>query len=219
MSTLVLKLAGMWQSYGVDGHYDERRTRREPTKSAVVGMLAAALGRKRSEDISDLAALRYGSLTISPGVVETDYHTAHSWPERDFKYEMSKPKVTHRDYLADSVFYSGLESEDHELLDRLAYALDHPVYSLFLGRKSCVPNPDLVQGVVDGDLETVLTGLADGKRCSLCLESGSGHPIEDEVDDQPITFDGFERKMAPRGVYHKWTETPEPELFRDDENF
>lgn len=206
MSTLVLKLAGAWQSYGDDGHYDDRRTRREPTKSAVIGMLAAALGRKRNEDVSDLAILRFGSLTVDPGIVETDFHTAHGWPERDFKYGMSKPKVTHRDYLAGAVFYVGLESPDGDLLSRLANALNHPVYSLFLGRKSCIPNVDLVRGVIADDLETALTKFSGGKRCRLCLESDASHPAEDEVNDKPITFDSVERKMAARGVYYKWTE-------------
>lgn len=219
MSTLVLKLAGAWQAYGDDGHYDDRRTRREPTKSAVVGMLAAALGRKRNEGIDDLATLRFGSLTVDPGIVETDFHTVHGWPERDFKHNMSKPKVTHRDYLAGAVFYVGLESEDNELLAQLADALDHPVYNLFLGRKSCPPNVDLVQGVVDCELETALTGFSDGKRCYLSLESDADRPAEVEVNDQPITFDSVERKMAARGVWSKWTEDTVANPFGTIEDF
>ena len=44
MSTLVLRLAAPMQSWGSDSKYNIRKTNREPTKSGVLGMIAAALG-------------------------------------------------------------------------------------------------------------------------------------------------------------------------------
>ena len=55
MATLLLKLAGPLQSWGSDSRFTETKTRHEPTKSGVIGLLAAALGRRRTEDVSDLA--------------------------------------------------------------------------------------------------------------------------------------------------------------------
>lgn len=45
MGTLLLKLAGPLQAWGVESKFDERRTLNFPTKSGVIGMVAAALGR------------------------------------------------------------------------------------------------------------------------------------------------------------------------------
>ena len=43
MSTLLLRLAGPMQSWGTDSKFDIRRTGREPSKSGVIGLVAAAL--------------------------------------------------------------------------------------------------------------------------------------------------------------------------------
>ena len=44
MATLLLRLAAPLQSWGSDSKFETRKTDREPTKSGVVGLLAAALG-------------------------------------------------------------------------------------------------------------------------------------------------------------------------------
>ena len=60
MSTLLLRLAAPMQSWGTDSKFEWRRTERAPTKSSVIGLIAAALGRMRNESIDDLKALRFG---------------------------------------------------------------------------------------------------------------------------------------------------------------
>ena len=47
MSTLLLRLAGPLQAWGNDSKFETRRTGREPSKSGVIGLLAAALGKKK----------------------------------------------------------------------------------------------------------------------------------------------------------------------------
>ena len=47
MATLLLRLAAPLQSWGSDSKFETRKTDREPTKSGVVGLLAAALGLPR----------------------------------------------------------------------------------------------------------------------------------------------------------------------------
>ena len=49
MATLLLRLAAPLQSWGMDSKFETRKTNREPTKSGVVGLLAAALGIRRDE--------------------------------------------------------------------------------------------------------------------------------------------------------------------------
>lgn len=56
MSTLLLRFAAPLQAWGTESKYDIRKTDREPSKSGIVGFLAAALGRKRDESVEDLAS-------------------------------------------------------------------------------------------------------------------------------------------------------------------
>lgn len=56
MATLLLRLAAPLQSWGADSKFETRKTNREPTKSGVIGLLAAALGLRR-DDAAGLARL------------------------------------------------------------------------------------------------------------------------------------------------------------------
>ena len=60
MSTLLLRLAAPLQAWGINSKFDIRKTEREPSKSGVIGLLAAALGRRRDESLDDLTALTFG---------------------------------------------------------------------------------------------------------------------------------------------------------------
>ena len=148
MSTLLLRLAGTLQSWGDDSKFEIRRTEKEPTKSGVIGLLAAALGRRRDESLDDLIQLKFGVRVDKEGELLRDYHTARK-PD-------GKTCVTHRYYLSDATFLVGLESEDEKQLEELQYALNHPVYALFLGRRSCVPSVPLVLGIRSCGLEQAL---------------------------------------------------------------
>ena len=57
MKTLLMRLAGPMQSWGTQSQFRERDTGLEPSKSGVIGLLCAALGRPREESVADLAAL------------------------------------------------------------------------------------------------------------------------------------------------------------------
>lgn len=140
MSTLLLRLAAPLQSWGVDAKFENRRgTERVPSKSGVIGVIAAALGRRRNDPIEDLQSLRFGVRVDREGILLRDYHTA--------KYKSSMPPhVTHRYYLADAVFLAGLEG-DTAFLEKLDYALSHPMFPLFLGRRSCPPEGRLSLGI------------------------------------------------------------------------
>ncbi len=150
MSTLLLRLAAPLQSWGIDSRFDTRRTERLPSKSGVIGLIAAALGLRRDADLSPLCALRFGVRVDRDGELLRDFHTAHH--ETDKK----KAYVTNRYYIADAVFTVGLESNDEGLLVSLDKALKAPVYPLFLGRRSCPPTLPLSLGVRDADLYTSL---------------------------------------------------------------
>jgi len=148
MSTLLLRLAAPLQSWGVASKFDTRDTAREPTKSGVIGLLAAALGRSRTEGLEDLNALRFGVRIDQPGTSLRDFHTARL-------NKKDPPFVTTRYYLADAVFLVGLEGEDN-FLQELTVALQNPVFPLYLGRRSCPPVGELVLGLRERDLQQAL---------------------------------------------------------------
>ncbi len=72
---LLVRLAAPLQSWGVVSRFSQRDTHTRPTKSAVVGLCAAALGRDRTDPIDDLAEFVYGVRADHPGTPVRDYHT------------------------------------------------------------------------------------------------------------------------------------------------
>ncbi len=123
MSTLLLRFAAPLQAWGTESKYDIRKTDREPSKSGIVGFLAAALGRKRDESVEDLNALRVGVRADQEGEIIQDFHMVHKDEKTSY--------LTRRYYLSDAVFVVGVESEDDAVLQKLVDAVKNPVFPLF----------------------------------------------------------------------------------------
>jgi CRISPR system Cascade subunit CasD len=165
MTVLLMRLAGPMQSWGTQSRFSIRDTDREPSKSGVIGLLCAALGRSRDEPVDDLARLRMGVRVDQEGIVRVDYQTAGGTHRRDEKYGVVtvggelRTSQSWRYYLADADFLVGLEGEDRELLRQLHDALAAPRWQIFLGRKAFPPGVPvwLADGLVeDIDLLTAL---------------------------------------------------------------
>lgn len=152
------------QSWGGPSRFNRRQTNGEPTKSAIVGLLAAADGRRRVDPIEDLVALRLGVRTDQPGTLLRDYHTVSDYRGRPMLSSQITAKgvqkltspakftgVTERFYLQDAVFVA-VVSGMPELLSALASAVRSPAFPLALGRRSCVPTQPLVLTRDDADL-------------------------------------------------------------------
>jgi CRISPR system Cascade subunit CasD len=136
MSTLLIPLVGPLQSWSVDARFGERLTTQEPSKSAVIGLLCAALGRDRAEPVDDLAALRFGVRIDRPGVLMRDYHTALDVASAGTKN--IDTVLSNRWYLSNAVFLVGFEGAS-ELLCTVHHALANPCWPVFLGRKAFLP--------------------------------------------------------------------------------
>ncbi|MFA7063613.1 MAG: type I-E CRISPR-associated protein Cas5/CasD [Methanomethylophilus sp.] len=204
MTTLLLRLAGPMQSWGVTGKFSTRSTGREPSKSGVLGLVAAALGRGREEPLTDLTALRYGVRIDQEGTFLRDYHTAHNPENTKLAY------LTERHYLADAVFLVGLEG-DPVLLTAIEQALRHPFYPLFLGRRSCPPAGRLSLGLREGTLEEALDReewqAAEWYRRRMPAEvdletvcDADGRGDGGLVWDNPVSFSPDRRVHAPRST-------------------
>lgn len=188
MATLLIPLVGPLQAWGVDSRFGQRSTAAEPSKSGVVGLLCAAMGRDRAEPIDDLAALRMGVRIDRPGTLLRDYHTALEVAAAGASD--LDTVVSERWYLADAAFLCGLEG-NAELLAAAHRALRNPRWPLFLGRKACVPSVPLYEagGLVDVGLEQALRTFPRlGERggddtARLVLEDPSGPQVR---PDQPL---------------------------------
>ena len=202
MATLLLRLAAPLQAWGAASKFETRKTNREPTKSGVIGLLAAALGLRRdeSEGLARLTELRFGVRVEREGQLLVDYHTAKTQDEKN-------SYVTYRHYLQDAVFLAGLESEDTALLLQLQDALQHPAFPLYLGRRSCPPALPLCLGLRQGSLQEVLqteSPLCPGKLCRMVLDADPQEPGAAVQRDVPVSFDPHHRQYGYRSARELW---------------
>lgn len=143
MKTILMKFAGPLQSFGTDSHYENRHTNPFPSKSAVIGLIAAAMGYRRYEDskLKELNDLSFGVRVDQPGNILRDYQIAVSYKPNG---EKNRSYVTDRYYLQDAVFIVALGSDNEELINRIRQSLQHPYFQLYLGRKSLPINNDFL---------------------------------------------------------------------------
>jgi CRISPR system Cascade subunit CasD len=208
------------QSWGHTSRFSERDTGMEPTKSGVLGLICAALGKPRDEQpehiglypsLSDLATLRMGVRIDSPGKMGVDFQTAGGGklgkrPYGVAKADGSSPEtvMSWRYFLQDAVFLVGLESSNVELLANLHIALMKPAWPIYLGRKSYVPGglPYLTDGLQDGRIEDVfasypplIKGAFKEGRIRVIIDDPDGR--ERRVD---VPLDYARRRFGLRNV-------------------
>lgn len=211
MATLLLRLQAPMQSWGVSSLFTERDTAREPSKSGVIGLICAALGRPRDADLSDLTGLRMGVRVDQEGILQKDFQVAQDILQAEGKKVRPDPEISNRYYLADAIFLVGLEGEITHLKE-IQDALKNPKWLLYLGRKAFPPSKPvyLPNGLIDEDLETALLGYpslsqetSETKR--IVLESENGEFVRGDV---PLNF--AERKFTSRRIQMRSTVTIKP---------
>jgi CRISPR system Cascade subunit CasD len=219
MATLLLCCAGPMQSWGTKSRFEKRDTEREPSKSGIIGLICAALGRDRKKPLDDLASLRMGLRVDSPGRVEVDFHTAIDVIKA--KGKDTGTQLSERAYLADALFLVGLEGDDPRFLTMIHNQLKNPVWPLFLGRKSFPPSPPiyLPNGLFKKNTRLLdvlktypcLPGASKEKFFQLVLECNSDDYSEERWD-QPVSFEIDNRKFHNRFVKKEWIPRPEDVL-------
>lgn len=173
---LVVQLAGPLASWGDVAVGEDRPSAADPSVSAVLGLLAAAVGLERHDAAQEPFLDGYGVAVrvYASGELLRDYHTAQQPPAAALRkrphhtrrdelealdaYRKKYPKtsgtiVTRRDFRADGRWAAavwGRDSAPHTV-DSLARAVERPVFPLYLGRKSCPPALPLCPRIVDAD--------------------------------------------------------------------
>ncbi len=210
MTTLVLKLAGPMQSWGTDSRFAFRHTRTHPSKSGVIGLLAAALGRRRSDPLEDLLELRFGVRHDQPGRILRDFQTAASLDRSRIL------PLTQRYYLSDAAFVAAIEGPD-DVVANLADALTHPKFPLYLGRRSCPPASPVFLSTLPGSMLDALAGPDCSPwiaarwwrqrqprrvRLDITRDANPDEPTHEMVRDLPVSFDSDHRQYSVRAVVH-----------------
>jgi CRISPR system Cascade subunit CasD len=240
MATLLIRLCAPIQSWGTHSRFLVRDTGLEPSKSGVLGLICAALGKPREEraddgvtSLTELSRLRMAVRADRPGSVRMDYHTAGGTRRADAQYGVIRadasgvgPVVSRRYYLGDAEFLVGLEGVD-ELLRTIAAGLESPRWQIFFGRKSHVPSVPVVlpaqapwlKGWREQDLWQALAEfpwLGDLDRARRYHRPERLRVVIDDSAgsetrrDVPLSF--AERRFGIRRVQSSWVKTPELEV-------
>lgn len=203
MKTILLKFSGPLQSYGTSSHFETRYTEYYPSKSAVIGLLAACLGYRRdeAENLRELSKLQFAVRIDKDGTLLRDYHIARSYNEKGVE---SKTYVTNRYYLEDALFIVALSGMD-ELIDTLIKAIKSPYFQPFMGRRSLPVPVDFFLGESAEDILDSLRNLPwqaapwykkkkgkQGIREKISLEV---YADEEIVEGEKITRSKFRRDI------------------------
>lgn len=223
MSVLALRLAGPLQAWGSDSRFARRTTETAPTKSGLLGLIAAAQGLRRWDPLEELLSLRLGVRIDQPGELLRDFQTAQR-PERarDGSITWKSLPLSYRFYIADAAYLAVLEG-DRRLLQGIDEAVRRPVFPLFLGRRSCPPAGPVALGIHEDDLEHALATISwqagarhqrrqsrNGVRLETVRDVRPGETGVENLHDVPVSFDPNQRRYAWRAVVRETVTLSDP---------
>jgi len=210
--TLGLLLDGPLQSWGDSSQFRLRATGQHPTKSGVIGIVAAALGIDKNLDpdeerqrITELGRLAMASLRVPcqrrayrkvrslPVTQLRDYQTVGGGYDETTYQKLHVPKKADRGgtfgtveleryYLQHARFGIFLQGKQ-ELLERCLEALANPVWGVALGRRSCPPASPVV-GWLESSRDQALETLLS--RIPTDTENWESFERREEADDSQL---------------------------------
>lgn len=211
MELLILRLEAPLMKWGLRSHWNDRDTHIVPTKSAVAGLIACAMGIPRGDGkIEELCQkINIGVRADRKGYILTDFQivstnsnpyiknlNASSYKQRTVK----GPLPTRRDYLQDACF-TVVISGNTNLLQSIKEALLCPVFCVYLGAKCCIPSrpvfEDLTakyESIEDALNRYPLPPRCSGKKLYCEIENEKGlHIRQDVVKTNEMREYGFRR--------------------------
>ena len=208
---LALYLDAPLQSWGYQSRFDRRTSLSYPTRSGIIGMLAAASGIDR-EDAAGLKRFEEFDMTVlefgqEPRMI--DYHTVGGGYDKRTQPQnipataaTGKPGntvQTYREYLQNARF-GVLLAGDRVRIEEVASALDNPKWGIWFGRKSCIPATPVCQGVFASRDEALkrLENVAGTPSLCEVKEVTEFDEGTDTLMDMPLDF--ATREFAPRRV-------------------
>ena len=152
---LVFRLYGPLASWGEIAVGESRHSASHPSRSALLGLFGAALGVRRDDEARQqqlFASFHFGVKLAATGTPLRDYHTVQVPPQRSKVVYRTRRQETadklqlsallsSREYRCDSVAIVAAQTNANSswTLQQVSDALKRPHFTLYLGRKSCVP--------------------------------------------------------------------------------
>ena len=233
MKTILLKFAGPMQSWGTDSHFNSRHTDLHPSKSAVLGLVAAALGWQRNENrIATLNKIHFAVRVDQSGNLLEDYQIAYN-----SKLDRKKGTyVTRRYYIQDGVFVAALGISQAEDVNEILAALRQPYFQPYMGRRSLPLPVDFILDVVEGEPVSVLRDFpwqaADWYQKKEQLKDNAGRQrlsifAEKDIDggigrrrrDHVVSLASSGRRYLPRMEYETFCEVVMPQSRQEHDAF
>lgn len=171
-----------------------------PGRSAIIGLMGAALGIRRNGDFTALDGLDIVVGVFDAGAFLRDYHTVQTIPSAAVKAPNARPEalraasgrtntsITLRDYRTGVLFGVAVRGEG---LEAVAAALNEPVFPLYLGRKSCSLSAPPGARIVMGETpEAALRQLIlppwrpEARLHAVVVEDPYGEVVHDQAIDR-----------------------------------
>ena len=223
MSGFLLHLKGPMQSYGDTGFGPLREAGAFPSRSAVLGIVAAAQGLRRNDEklLRLHRALRIHVLTLKPGQVHVDYHTVE--PNGPGQGTVQ----TYRGYHHDAHFLACVEGHP-DVVEQVQEALQQPIFTPYLGRRSCPPSRPLLP-LPKSHEQPVHALLAEADACRRATANRLDLYLEghDKPEGLHVIAHGYRRDLLQalprhyvnRPYTHARTAAPEPAKPLTNEDF
>lgn len=207
---LIFRLYGPLAAWGDIAVGEYRPSFAHPSKSAIIGLLAAALGIRRDEEDRQKKLAEACSFAVrvdAMGTLLRDYHTTqvpstrkgitHYTRRSELAGDDLNTILSSRDYRCDAAYTVAVAIREGSAYtaQKLADALLKPVFTLYLGRKSCpLALPLQPKVIIKETLKDALAGVTfeDGELAGMLNHSHVLLYWEDEQDsgfkhDQVIT--------------------------------
>ena len=206
---VIFTLAAPMGAFADLAGHERRHSGTWPARSAVLGLVGAALGVRRDEAArqQSLSRWRTAVSVLSRGVAFRDFHTVQTVPTARIKRPATRrealealasgdnPLITWRDYRSDCAF--GVALWGGEGPEEVRKALARPHFTLYLGRKSCplsaptapkvIETASLIEALARIELPPFLEDQLDPKRPLMVV---SDEPLDggrQEIRwDQPL---------------------------------
>lgn len=204
---LTATLYAPFASFGGLAVGERRASERYPTRSMLIGLLAAALGVERADEPAQNAlanSYHFAIQIFAPGRPFTDYHTAQMPSRGKARFatrreELAAPELntvlTSRDYRTDFLGRLAVCATEQApyTLTQVQAALRAPHFTLSFGRKSCAFGLPLAPAVAEfSDLRAALAAASPPAGMALLLKSLRASPGQIVADTA----------LAPAGEAH-----------------
>ena len=206
-SHLILKLEGPMQSWSKHSFEGLRPSEAFPGRSALLGLLAACLGIDRQDKDGQRAlansvafAVRCDQRDIPPQKM-TDYHTVKN-ARVDYQGLKSHETIqTWREYWQDAKYTVAVWSlpEAPVQLEQLKHAVQKPVFTPVLGRRSCPLVRPLFESITDA--EDAMDALAQVQPIAGMVFSDENTNAKSTLQLRDVPIIDQPRQFATRRVY------------------